>query len=163
MRQYVQTDLEVHRQVATTLAELIIGGVVCAHCQESPCTRERERAPIYSEALTWIYLVAGAGFDPRPLGYEPYAVYLGSPGSSHASLPISADVVEASLCILPVSSCSTDSAASRLQVRLQKRALSCEFLHLSCPPRSCQSLAVTACPGSRSGRGAACPLPWLCG
>ncbi len=28
MRQYVQTDLEVQRQVATTLAELIIGGVV---------------------------------------------------------------------------------------------------------------------------------------
>jgi integrase len=28
MRQYVQTDLEVHRQVATTLAELIAGGVV---------------------------------------------------------------------------------------------------------------------------------------
>ena len=27
MRQYVQTELEVHRQVATTLAELIIGGV----------------------------------------------------------------------------------------------------------------------------------------
>jgi hypothetical protein len=26
MRQYVQTDLEVHRQVATALAELIIGG-----------------------------------------------------------------------------------------------------------------------------------------
>lgn len=30
MRQYVQTDLEVQRQVATTLAELIIGGVVSA-------------------------------------------------------------------------------------------------------------------------------------
>lgn len=28
MRQYVQTDLEVHRQVATALAELILGGVV---------------------------------------------------------------------------------------------------------------------------------------
>jgi hypothetical protein len=28
MRQYVQTDLEVHRQVATTLAELIIGGAL---------------------------------------------------------------------------------------------------------------------------------------
>jgi len=28
MRQYVQTDLEVHRQVATTLAELILGSVV---------------------------------------------------------------------------------------------------------------------------------------
>ena len=27
MRQYVQTDLEVHRQVATALAELILGGV----------------------------------------------------------------------------------------------------------------------------------------
>ena len=28
MRQYVQTDLEAHRQVATALAELILGGVV---------------------------------------------------------------------------------------------------------------------------------------
>ena len=28
MRQYVQTDLDVHRQVATALAELILGGVV---------------------------------------------------------------------------------------------------------------------------------------
>jgi integrase len=28
MKQYVQTDLEVHRQVATTLAELILGGVL---------------------------------------------------------------------------------------------------------------------------------------
>ena len=28
MRQYVQTGLEVHRQVATTLAELVAGGVV---------------------------------------------------------------------------------------------------------------------------------------
>jgi integrase len=27
-RQYVQTDLEVHRQVATALAQLILGGVV---------------------------------------------------------------------------------------------------------------------------------------
>jgi hypothetical protein len=30
MRQYVQTDLEVHCQVATALAELIIGGTVSA-------------------------------------------------------------------------------------------------------------------------------------
>jgi hypothetical protein len=28
MRQYVQTDLDVHRQVATALAELILGGVM---------------------------------------------------------------------------------------------------------------------------------------
>ena len=28
MRQYLQTGLEVHRQVATALAELILGGVV---------------------------------------------------------------------------------------------------------------------------------------
>lgn len=27
MKQYVRTDLEVHRQVAITLAELILGGV----------------------------------------------------------------------------------------------------------------------------------------
>ena len=30
MRQYVQTDREVHRQVATALAELILGGVMPA-------------------------------------------------------------------------------------------------------------------------------------
>jgi integrase len=36
MRQYVQTDLEVHRQVATTLAELIIGGMVPAPPTASP-------------------------------------------------------------------------------------------------------------------------------
>jgi integrase len=30
MRQYVQTDLEVHRQVATALADLILGGVLAA-------------------------------------------------------------------------------------------------------------------------------------
>jgi integrase len=30
MRQYVQTDLDVHRQVATALTELIFGGVVLA-------------------------------------------------------------------------------------------------------------------------------------
>ena len=30
MRQYAQTDLEVHRQVATALAELILGGVTPA-------------------------------------------------------------------------------------------------------------------------------------
>ena len=37
MRQYVQTDLEVHRQVATTLAELIVGGVVPG--AQSPASR----------------------------------------------------------------------------------------------------------------------------
>jgi len=37
MRQYVQTDLEVHRQVATALAELILGGVASA--QGSPAPR----------------------------------------------------------------------------------------------------------------------------
>ncbi len=37
MRQYVQADLEAHRQVATTLAELIVGGVV--PFLESPVVR----------------------------------------------------------------------------------------------------------------------------
>jgi integrase len=36
MRQYVQTDLEVQRQVATTLAELITGGIVPALLADSP-------------------------------------------------------------------------------------------------------------------------------
>lgn len=37
MRQYVQTDLEVHRQVATAPAELILGGVMAA--PDSPAVR----------------------------------------------------------------------------------------------------------------------------
>ena len=37
MRQYVQTHLEVHRQVATTLAELILGGLLSSE----PTARER--------------------------------------------------------------------------------------------------------------------------
>ena len=37
MRQYVQTDLEVHRQVATALAELILGGAMVA--PDSPAVR----------------------------------------------------------------------------------------------------------------------------
>ena len=37
MRQYVQTDLEVHRQVATALAELILDGVMPV--TESPTVR----------------------------------------------------------------------------------------------------------------------------
>jgi hypothetical protein len=35
MRQYVQTGLEVHRQVATTLAELILGGLLSSPAAES--------------------------------------------------------------------------------------------------------------------------------
>jgi hypothetical protein len=37
MRQYVQTDLEVHRHVATALAELIVGDVIAA--PYSPASR----------------------------------------------------------------------------------------------------------------------------
>jgi hypothetical protein len=40
MRQYVQTDLEVHRQVATTLAELILGGLLSSGSAE-PETQAR--------------------------------------------------------------------------------------------------------------------------
>jgi hypothetical protein len=35
MRQYVQTDLEAHRHVATTLAELILGGLLTSGSTES--------------------------------------------------------------------------------------------------------------------------------
>jgi hypothetical protein len=35
MRQYVQTNLEVHRQVATTLAELILGGLLSSDSGEA--------------------------------------------------------------------------------------------------------------------------------
>jgi hypothetical protein len=35
MKQYVQTDLEAHRQVATTLADLILGGVLLSGVTEA--------------------------------------------------------------------------------------------------------------------------------
>jgi len=45
MRQYMQTDLDVHREVATTLAELILGGVLSDMSEEScPCGLTRPHA-----------------------------------------------------------------------------------------------------------------------
>ena len=41
MKQYVQTDLEVHRQVATTLAELILGGVLLSGVTGAEVNDER--------------------------------------------------------------------------------------------------------------------------
>lgn len=35
MRQYVQTDLEAQRQVATALAELILGGMLASPVEQS--------------------------------------------------------------------------------------------------------------------------------
>jgi len=45
MKQYVQTDLEADRQVATTLAELIIGGSLTSF-EITGATREDEAASI---------------------------------------------------------------------------------------------------------------------
>ena len=41
MKRYVQTDLEVHRQVATTLAELILGGVLLSGVTAADASGER--------------------------------------------------------------------------------------------------------------------------
>jgi hypothetical protein len=48
MKQYEQTDLDVHRQVATTLAELILGGVLLSGVTAAKANGERpdeRRAP----------------------------------------------------------------------------------------------------------------------
>ena len=44
MRQYVQTDLELHRQVATALAELILDGVMPAVDNPPPQRDAPDRA-----------------------------------------------------------------------------------------------------------------------
>ena len=58
MRQYVQTDLEVHRQVATTLAELILGST-------APGSGEMPVA-LRPEARSRSQIRAHAGHDKAP-------------------------------------------------------------------------------------------------
>src|SRR5215472_10727413 len=60
MRQYVQTDLDVHRQVATALAELILGGVL-SDTGEEPVPRR-------SHASSRAQIRAQVGYDKAP-GY----------------------------------------------------------------------------------------------
>ena len=81
MRQYVQTDREVHRQVTTALAELILGGVMPA-LENPPPQRD---APIgltqglvdirgqkspeqLVRGLEPLELGSGAGFEPATSG-----------------------------------------------------------------------------------------------
>ena len=83
MKQYVQADLEADRQVATTLAELIIGGSLAsmeigtsqgrglqrlrqAPCT-NPCTNHMQKALSLFEKGP-LALVAGEGFEPSTSG-----------------------------------------------------------------------------------------------
>ena len=80
MKQYVQTDLEADRQVANTLAELIIGGaLVSTEVQNdrrrglsrrpctNPCTNHMQKALSLFEKGP-LALVAGEGFEPSTSG-----------------------------------------------------------------------------------------------
>ena len=83
MKQYVQTDLEADRQVATTLAELIIGGSLASieimehgsgrdgvrHEPQvaNPCSKPHAEGPSLFEKGP-LALVAGAGFEPATSG-----------------------------------------------------------------------------------------------
>jgi hypothetical protein len=77
MRQYVQTDLEADRQVANTLAELIIGGslasTVLGETARGQASLANPLANHMTEALSLfekgpLALVAGAGFEPATSG-----------------------------------------------------------------------------------------------
>jgi len=70
MKQYVQTDLEADRQVANTLAELIIGGSLASTPVASlanPLANHMQKAPSLFEKGP-LALVAGAGFEPATSG-----------------------------------------------------------------------------------------------
>jgi hypothetical protein len=71
MKQYVQTDLEADRQVANTLAELIIGGSLASTAATAPLANPL--ANHMQEALSLFEkgppgLVAGEGFEPSTSG-----------------------------------------------------------------------------------------------
>ncbi len=93
MKQYVQADLEADRQVANTLAALIIGGALASTMIQdekpegqgaaavgdpgeaasasatftNPCTNHKRKAPSLFEKGP-LALVAGAGFEPATSG-----------------------------------------------------------------------------------------------
>jgi hypothetical protein len=89
-----------------------------------PCTNQfnnhmPEALSLFAEGP--LALVAGEGFDPRPLGYEPYDGRRRRLGQSLADAVISADEtkhVPLALSRLPVSACF---ATSGLQIGLQNR------------------------------------------
>jgi hypothetical protein len=78
MKQYVQTDLEADREVANTLADLIIGGLLVSGIDEHDSGTARlslanplanymqEAGPLFESGL--LTLVAGAGFEPATSG-----------------------------------------------------------------------------------------------
>jgi Phage integrase family len=70
MKQYVQTDLEADRQVANTLAELIIGGSLASTAVASlanPLANHMQKALSLFEKGP-LTLVAGEGFEPSTSG-----------------------------------------------------------------------------------------------
>src|SRR5689334_25091761 len=70
MKQYVQTDLEADRQVANTLAELIIGGSLAstpAASSANPLATHMQKALSLFEKEPPA-LVAGEGFEPSTSG-----------------------------------------------------------------------------------------------
>jgi hypothetical protein len=70
MKQYVQTDLEADRQVANTLAELIIGGSLASTAVASlanPLADHMQKALSLFEKGP-LALVAGEGFEPSTSG-----------------------------------------------------------------------------------------------
>ena len=66
MRQYVQTDLDVHRKVATTLAELILGGALPAASEKGASARSRASSRSQIRAHAWNEKAPGT----RPQGYD---------------------------------------------------------------------------------------------
>jgi hypothetical protein len=82
MKQYVQTDLEADREVANTLADLIIGGLLVTEIDDQDDERDGETvwpalanplADNMEEAASLferrpLALVAGAGFEPATSG-----------------------------------------------------------------------------------------------
>ena len=69
MKQYVQTDLEADRQVANTLAELIIGGSLISIeiSDDAGATSHKRKAPSLFEKGP-LALVAGVEFEPTTSG-----------------------------------------------------------------------------------------------
>jgi hypothetical protein len=80
MKQYMQADLEADRRVATTLAELIIGGSLASTevmypgktargraSLANPLANHKRKAPSLFEKGP-LALVAGAGFEPATSG-----------------------------------------------------------------------------------------------
>jgi hypothetical protein len=66
MKQYVQTDLEADRQVANTLAELIISGPLASTAVASLANHKRKALSLFEKGP--LALVAGAGFEPATSG-----------------------------------------------------------------------------------------------